>query len=219
MSKFLAASLTIIALAAGAAAQTAPARPGPATSPSPDLSPVLAQIQQVTDSMRLDLARLRIEKWKTDSSYKKQAQANAESLDRNIAQALPALMSQARSSPDSVAAVFKLYRNVSALYEVAAGLTETAGAFGSKEEYQSLATNAANLDSVRRRLADLLETLAASKDAQVARMQNQARQAPAASSSAVKKVVVDDNEPAKKPARKKKPQTPAAKPEQTGDKQ
>jgi hypothetical protein len=188
----------------------APASMQPASAP--EVTASLARLNQVVEQSRVDLARLRVEKWKTDSSIKRQAEANTESVKRNLTAALPAIVQQVRANPGSVAATFKLYRNLNALYDVMSSLTESAGAFGSKEEYQALANDTGNLDNLRRSLADQVEAMASARDTEVAQLQARARQAAAAAAAAPpKKIVIDENEPEKKPVKKstskKKPAT------------
>lgn len=185
--------------------------------PAPDATASLGQLNQVIENARVDLARLRVERWKTDAASKRQAEANAESVQRNLASALPAIVQQVRANPGSVGATFKLYRNLNALYDVMSSLTESAGAFGSKEEYQALANDTSNLDTLRRSLADRVETMATYRDNEVAQLQARARQASSAAAAAPpKKFVVDDNEPVKKstkkPATKKKTTTASEQP-------
>jgi hypothetical protein len=187
-----------------------PTNQQPATIP--DATASLGQLNQIIENARLDLARLRVDKWKTDAASKRQAEANAESVQRNLAAALPAIVQQVRANPGSVGATFKLYRNLNALYDVMSSLTESAGAFGSKEEYQALASDTSDLDTLRRSLADRVETMATFRDNEVAQLQARARPAsPAAAAAPPKKIVVDDNEPVKKstkkPAAKKKTTT------------
>lgn len=220
-------SLLAIAISMGAAAQlssppprspnrtpvaAAPANLQPATAP--DATASLGQLAQVIENTRVDLARLRVDKWKADAASRRQAEANAESVQRNLAAALPATMQQMRANPGSVAATFKLYRNLNALYDVMSSLTESAGAFGSKEEFQALANDTSKLDTLRRSLADRVETMATYRDNEVAQLQARARQASPAAAAAPpkpKKIVVDDNEPVRrstrKPATKKKTTT------------
>ena len=172
----------------------------------PELVTTLPQLQQAVENARVDLAKLRIEKWKADSNYKRQAQSDADSLQRNMTQALPALLEQVRANPASLAAVFKLYRNINALHDVMASLTESAGAFGPKEEYQALSIDTSNLDTLRRNFADKVETMAAAKDVEIARLQTQVRQAQVTGTTTpAKKIIVDDAEPTKPAAKKKKP--------------
>lgn len=184
-----------------------PPAPAPPTSVQlavvPGVASSLPQLNQVVENARSDLAGLRIDKWKTDSNTRRQAQANADSLQRNMTVALPSIVEQVRANPGSVAAAFKLYRNVNALYDVIVTVTETAGAFGSGEEYRALSADTTNLDNLRRSLADKVEAMAASRDTEIAQWQMRARQAAvAAAAASPKKIVVDDTEPAKKSAKK-----------------
>jgi hypothetical protein len=210
-------ALFAMAMTLGAAAQVSAPPPNPSGSPGApayagsaqpsaslsDTSANYGQLNQLVQNSRVDLARLRIEKWKTDSGTKRQAEANSESIQRNLTAALPTVLQQARSNPASVAATFKLYRNLNALYDVMSTLTETAGAFGSKEEYQALANDTANLDTLRRSLADQVERMAVARDNEVAQLQSRARQTAASPAAAApKKIVVDDTEPAKKTTKK-----------------
>ena len=200
--------------------QTAPrsaatAVPSPGQQPAAGTDNFLLQIEQAAGNLRADLARLRIDKWKADSHTKQQAQDNAQSLDRNLQFALPGMIQQVEATPASMAARFKLYRNVNALYDVLSGLTESAGAFGPKEDFAGLQNDAAAFDNLRRRMADQVESLAVQKDEQINRMAAQARTEAAAPPEPPKKIVIDDTAPEKtaaKPKAKKKaspkPQTP-----------
>jgi hypothetical protein len=205
--------LLAISVSVGAAAQSStppprnPSRPSASSAPTamPPTNTVdvanLAKLDQVIESARIDLARLRVDKWKTDAGTKRQAEANADSIQRNMTTALPGIVQQVRANPSSVGATFKLYRNLNALYDVMSSLTESVGAFGSKDDYQALGTDTANLDALRRALADRVETMATARDTELAQLQARARQAATAATPA-KKVVIDDNEPEKKPAKK-----------------
>jgi hypothetical protein len=193
--------------------QTTP-RPATAAVPSPSApaastDSVLLQLEQAAGNLRVDLARLRVDKWKTDSRSKQQAQDNAQSLDRNLQLALPGMIQQVEAAPTSLAARFKLYRNVNALYDVLSGLTESAGAFGPKEDFATLQNDASAFDTLRRQMGDRLESLAAQKDEQISRMAAQAR-AEAAPAEPPKKIVIDDTSPEKKTGAKPKAKKKAA---------
>jgi len=124
-----------------------------------------------------------------------------------LSSALPALMQQVQNNPNSVGAAVKLYRNLNVVYDVLASVTESTGAFGSKEDYQALANDVSNLDTLRRNFADQLEQMASSQDNAYAQLMNQVRmqqQAAAAAATPPRKVIVDENEPVKKSAKKKK---------------
>jgi len=187
-------------------------------SPTPyGTSQSLDQLMQVSQDTVMNLGRVRVDKWKTDDRFKNQAKANSESLQRNLTAAMPTLIQAVRTNPNSIAAAVKLYRNLNAVYDVLESFSESTGAFGSKDDYNALARDTANLDNIRRSLADQLEQMATAHDAQ--RIANevaaQAQQQQAAAAPP-KRVIVDDNAPAKKSTTTKKKTTttkPAANPQ------
>jgi hypothetical protein len=168
------------------------------------LNGLLSQLEATSKTTQADLSKLRIERWKTDGSYKKQLIANVDSIQRNLQGALPEMLAQLRSTPEDLPATFKLYRNLDALYDVLGNIVESAGAFGSKDDFQALSNDLSNFEGTRRALAERIGNLASSKEAEINRLRAdlKAAQAPP---PLPKKTVVDDNEPAKKPAVKKKP--------------
>ena len=170
------------------------------------LNGLLAQLEAASKATQADLTKLRIERWKTDGSSKKQALGNVDSIQRNLQSALPEIMGQLRNAPEDLPATFKLYRNLDALYDVLGSVVESAGAFGSKDDFQALSNDLSNFEGTRKQLAERLQNLAASKEQEIVRLRTDLKTAQAAISAAPpKKIVVDDNEPAKKPAVKKKP--------------
>lgn len=176
---------------------------------------LLAQLEATSKATQSDLSKLRIDRWKTDSSNKKQVLSDSESIQRNLQNALPEMMAELRTSPESLPFTFKLYRNLDALYNVLSGVAESAGAFGSKDDFQSLSNDLNGFESARKQLADRMENLAASKEQEIARLRADLKTAQAKiPATPPKKTVVDDTEPPKKPAAKKKPveKKPAATP-------
>ncbi len=181
-------------LAVGAPAQvSAPAQPA-----GQDVGQALALLEQTSQAALVDLASLRIDKWKSDG--REQGRQYAQSIQQNMVAALPGMIAAVRGGPENLSANFKLYRNLNVLYDVFASLTELAGAFGPKEDYRLLAPHLQNLEAVRRSLADRMEYLAQAKDIELARLRSQSKAQ--AASAPVKRIVVDDNEPPKK---RKKP--------------
>jgi hypothetical protein len=170
------------------------------------LNLLLSQLEQASQATQADLAKLRVEKWKTDSTTKQQSLANVDSIQRNLQNALPEMIGKLRNNPEDLAATFKLYRNLDALYDVFGSLVESAGAFGSKDEFQTLENDLGAMERSRRAFADRMDSLATSKEAELARLRTDLHNAQAAAPTAPpKKVVVDDNEPPKKTTPKKKP--------------
>ena len=211
--------LTVVALVA----QNVPAPPRPAVQPAPpmdvQLSNLLTQLERASLDANGALGRLRIDKWKTSSDQKQQAQSNVQSLQRNLSYAIPELTSKIRQAPHDLNANFKLYRNLNALYDVISNVAESAGAFGPKDQYEMLAQPLSSIDQVRHDLGDRLEQLTANNQAELDRLRTQVQathQAEVAASP--KKIVIDDNTPepkSKKAKSKKSPAKPAAKPSPT----
>ncbi len=174
------------------------------------LNGMLAQLEAASKNTQDDLVKLRIEHWKADGATKKQALTNVDSIQRNLQSALPEIISQLRNAPEDVPASFKLYRNLDALYDVLGSVVEGAGAFGTKDDLQSLSNDLNNFEGTRKQMAERITTLATSKEAEIVRLRTDLKTAQSAvPATPPKKTVVDDTEPAKKPPVKKKP---AAKP-------
>jgi len=182
------------------------------------LNGLLSQLEDASKATQADLAKLRIERWKTDGSTKKQALANVDSIQRNLQGALPEIIGQLRAAPENLSATFKLYRNLDALYDVLGSVVESAGAFGPKDDFQALSNDLNAFESSRRALGERLENLTSAKENEIARLRTDLKAAQAAiPATPPQKTVVDDTQPAKKPAPKKKPvpKKPAIPPPQT----
>lgn len=193
-----------------------PSRPATAPAPAIDmqLSNTLSILERAAQDTNAALARMRVDKWKTDSSTKQQYQDNVRSLQRNLGSALPELTGHVRQAPQDMNANFKLYRNVITVYDVLANVAETAGAFGPRDQYEALAQQVSTMDQVRRELGDRLDQLTSAKESELARLHSQLQAVAQAQAAApVKRIVVDD-QPAAKPKKQKakKPSTAQTQP-------
>lgn len=165
------------------------------------LNSLLSQLETTSKNTQDDLVKLRIERWKTDGSYKKQALGNVDSIQRNLQGALPEIISKLRAAPEDLPITFKLYRNLDALYDVLGSVTEGAGAFGSKDDLQALSNDLTSFENTRRQLAERIDNLSTAKESEIARLRTDLKAAQATlAAEPPKKVVVDDTEPPKKPA-------------------
>jgi len=174
------------------------------------LNGLLAQLEASSKTTQADLGKLRIEHWKTSAASKKETLEKVDSIQRNLQGALPEVIAQLRAAPEDLTTTFKIYRNLDALCDVVGSVAEDTGAFGSKDELQSLTNDLSSFDGTRKQVAQRMETLSAAKEAEIVRLRTDLKTAQAAIPAAPpKKIVVDDTEPPKKPAVKKKP---AAKP-------
>jgi hypothetical protein len=184
------------------------------TSPAPPVAPadalltnLLAQLQATAAKSDSDLGRLRVDKWKTEAASRQQAQATLTSVRRNLDYAIPELLQQLQSQPSSLAANFRLYRNLNALYETFSSLVESAGVFGATDQYSPLAADISQLDQLRHQFAERMDLLAAARDAELLRLRTQSPVT--ATKPAATKIVVDDNQP---PAAAKKKPRPSPQP-------
>jgi hypothetical protein len=232
LNRIVATGLCILIFGAAAVvAQSAPAPPSPSPAPAnqqystqgrqtsiepvsyasvSELNGMLAQLEATSKNTQADLVRLRIERWKTDNAVKRQSLSNVDSIQRNLQDALPEIIAELRAAPENVPATFKLYRNLDALYDVLGSVVESTGAFGSKDDLQSLSNDLNGFEGTRKQMAERIENLSAVKEAEIVRLRTDLKTAQAAiPAPPPKKVIVDDTEPPKKPPAKKKP---AAKP-------
>lgn len=180
------------------------------TSPNP-VTPDLDKLQSVASQANASIVRLHIDKWKANADVKSAAQANADSVQRNLTSALPGMIDAVRWAPDDVNATFKLYRNLNALYEVFGTLTEATRVFGQRSDYEALSQQLQGIGSVRRKLGEALVQSTASAQQQLNQMraqlktqQEQLAAAQADAAEARKQLLAAQNEPPKKPAPKKK---------------
>lgn len=188
-----------------------------AASMDTELNGTLRQIEQSASNLNLDLGELRVQKWKTDSASKRQAESNIDSVQRNLTAALPGFVSAVRNAPRNVAPGFRLYRNLSVLSEVLNSIAESAGAFGPRGEFERLVDDINGLETARTALAKRVESLAEAQAVELARLRSQLQPQAKAQQRPTKKVVVDDNATKKvKSTAQKKPKpahsNPATKP-------
>lgn len=175
------------------------------------LNGLLSQLEDTSKSTQADLGKLHIEHWKTDGNSKKQALSNVDSIQRNLQGALPEIISGLRNAPEDLPSTFKLYRNLDALYDVLGNVVELSGAFGSKDDVQTLSNDLSSFEGTRKQIAARIESLSTAKEAEIVRLRADLKTAQAAiPAEPPKKIVVDDTAPPKKPAVKKKPATKPA---------
>ena len=215
--KFL--SFLLCCATAAALAQTPPpsqqAAEAVPNASARQVNSLLEQVQKTAQDMQADLSALRVERWKTDANTRRSTLGDVDSVERNLRDALPEIVGQVRNAPESMPATFKLYRNLDALYDVFSSIAESAGAFGSKDEYQSLANDLNELEKSRRSFAERVDALANSKEGEITALRGQLHDAQAALAAVPppppKKVVAEDTEPPKPVKKKPKvPKPPAA---------
>src|SRR3954471_3967892 len=151
---------------------------------------LVSQITQASNDTQRDVTQLRIDKWKSDGDAKRRADSRAESISRNLTAALPGMLDALRVAPNSLAANFKLYRNLSALNDPMAALADDASN-GPKEDRNSLTLDLEKFERARLALGERLERLTAGADSDLAKLRAGVKN-PTASGS--KKIIIGDTE-------------------------
>jgi hypothetical protein len=177
---------------------------------------ICAEIQKATQAANADIIKLRIDRWRADSTEKEQLQQVAESLHKNISYAVPDLLSDVRSGHGSVSSAFRLYHDVNVVIEYLNNLTDAAASLGKKEESDPLNSDIAALDKARQHLSTYIEQAAANLESKLRTPPAPTPSPTPAPQATPKKVIIDDDAPKKKttPA-KKKTSPPPAKPSGT----
>jgi hypothetical protein len=196
------------------AARTQPVLAPAPSVPSPALTSALNDLDRVSSATEADIANVGSSDEKTDRSWKNawrfwhpfgsshspHDEKAAASLQRNLHDAMPGLIQNARSSR-SFAATFKLYNNLSVVCELLDTLVSSSRSQGGKGDI-ALANDSAAMGRIRQDLATYVEQTAASLDA---KSQYTVTTSTPANGKAPKRIVVDDTVPEKKSAVKKTP--------------
>jgi hypothetical protein len=165
-------SIFILALAAPLGAQTAQpvgspqpsaassAPAAPATLPSAILRPAMQSLQQA-------LALAHPEKWKAPSAITAESATDIGSIQRDLEQTLPPLVTSSDASPNSVSQLLPAYRNVEALYDVVVRVTQTSVLAAPPQQSTAFQQATLSLQQARREFGDLLTADAQSQDRRV----------------------------------------------------
>lgn len=200
-----------------------------------DLNTTLIDLDRVSQATQSDIANMHVEKWKAgwksgflkDGAHKDQAQQAANSLQRNLANALPGLIHEVQSSRGGLSATFKLYDDVSLVCEAVDSLISASEIEGKKAEAATLTDDYSAMARIRRSLSNYIQQSSAAMESRgvktyaavaapapqktvVAAAPQRVAAAPAAPQivmdQGVKKIIVDDTVPEKAvaaPAKKK----------------
>jgi hypothetical protein len=210
LAKIPVCTLALFTACWGASGQ-ATATPAPATPTGftmENLRPALADVQTA-------VANLNIARWKTSPATRAAAQQDVASIQRDLTDTVPGLITQAEAPPANGQAAllpsFALFRNLDALYDVLLRVTENASFAGSGADATNLENARAGLEDGRAKLGTWLLQSIGAQDAQVAHLLA-APPPPPAAPPAPAKVIIDDGPtapPANPRTRKKKSTAPA----------
>lgn len=100
-------------------------QPTPAAAPQPTI-PSSSIVQPAMTEVERSISALNISRWKAPGQVKSAAQQDTGSIQRDLSDTLPGLLSKADAAPTTVPPAFVVYRNIDALYDVLLRVSETA---------------------------------------------------------------------------------------------
>jgi len=185
-------------------------QPAPAAIITSPIDSTLADLERISAATDNDIGNLKADKkgfnWKTswmfwhkDAPHSPEAEHIAASLQRNLHDAMPGLIHDARNSPGNFTATFRLYNNLSVVCESLDSLIETTKAGGKKEGDGSLVADSAAMGRIRQDVATYVEQMASALDkGRVPLGWSRSVPTTTANNGKVKKIVIDDNVPERK---------------------
>lgn len=188
----------------GSAAQTAQA---PA-KPSDIMQPALNSVSHA-------MAGLNISRWKAPGEVRSATQDNTTSIQHDLSSILPGLLAAADAAPAQVSAVFPVYRNIDALYDVLLRVSQTAELAAPQNETNSVADALHALESARSELGNTIVNISKTAEEEAIKLRAAVQQAATVQTAAPAKTTVVNDGPAKPASttkKKKKPITPPAAP-------
>jgi len=187
------------------------ANPQPASvAAHPDIAPIRSSaiLQPALADAQSAISALNISRWKAPGEVKGEAQQNAASIQRDLSDTLPGLLTRADAEPNAVPPAFAVYRNLDALYDVMLRVYGTASIAAPQNEADSLLSALRRLESARAQLGDAILSSSQADEAQMVKLQAALKTATAAPPpSAPEKTSVIDDGPTPASSSKKKRKT------------
>jgi hypothetical protein len=115
-------------------------------------------------SLQQALAIAHPEKWKAPAPITAESVSDIGSIQRDLNQTLPPLVTSADGSPSSVPQLLPTYRNVEALYDVLVRVTQTSVLAAPTQQSTAFQQATLSLQQARRDLGDLIDSAAQSQD-------------------------------------------------------
>lgn len=155
------AMLSWAGLGISSLAQSPRAR-APGSQAAPDLSQAVGELSQALAQPR---------RWRLAGRQRREMTQAVPALERNLAQAAPALLREYEKQPDNVAAAFRLYRDLQAVAQVADRVAGLAEHNSSQASARRLLQADRDLRAGLSGLGDMIERLALRQQAEITRLQ------------------------------------------------
>lgn len=172
----------------------------------------LQQVSVTVDRLNRTLGAINVPKWKAPGDVRQTAEADVDSMQRDLSGTLPSLVSAAQADTSKMSPAFAVYRNVDALYDVLLRVSETAQLAGSNDA-RVLEEQRSDLESARTQLGAALVQATQAQDSEVVLLHTAAAAAAPAPAPATK-TVVDDGPPTKPKTTRRTHKTAPAPPPQ-----
>jgi hypothetical protein len=147
-------------------ASQAPAKAAPVPAVAPAPPPPSALLRPSLDAVQQTVAGLKLEKWKR-GTVREEADANVGTIERDLADTLPALLREADAAPGTLSKMLPVSRNVDALYDVLLRIAEAARVSAPAAQITDLEQALVGLGKARTALDDRLQEAAAAQDKQI----------------------------------------------------
>lgn len=194
------------ALAAVPSSSSAQAPPASESTAAPRVT-VSSIVQPALIDVQRSVSALNIPRWKAPGEVRGAAQQNTASIQRDLTDTLPPLLTRADAAPGAVPPSFSVYRNIDALYDVLLRVYETASLAAPQNEADGLGSALERLEGARRQLGETILSDSKEHEAQIVQLQTALKAASEAHTPAppAKTAVIDDGPAAAAPKKKKKP--------------
>lgn len=206
-------ALSFIPFSAPLLAQSAPVSQPAVAAPTVSSMTVSSMTRPALDQVQQTVADVSLSKWKAKDDVREATFENISSIQRDIVNTLPGLLSQADANPAAIQPTFALYRNLDALYDVLLRVSNTASMVGTAADVSALSNALTSLESARKSLGDRILDLSQQQQAAIVKLQAAIKTAPvAAAPTATSHGVVVDDGPQSALRRKKKHAAAKSKP-------
>src|SRR5579862_4628163 len=166
-----------------AACRPLSAQPATAASAPPAI-PSSAIVQPVLTEVQRTISALNVPRWKAPAPVRSAAQQDTASIQRDLTDTLPGLLTKADTAATSVPPAFAVYRNIDALYDVLLRVSETASLAAPQTESDMLFAALSKLEGARSQLGDAILNASQQREDQVVKLEAAVRAAAAAPAQA-----------------------------------
>ena len=200
------ALLLVCLLCAAASSRSIPAQTdAPPAAPSTSDAPAETQkpssiIAPAVDHLSQVVSQVQLDRWKASS--RDETDSNLRSVERNVSDTLPQLVTAADAQPALISTSLPLLRNLNALCAVMIRVSVTARANAPTPQAESIAGALTALQSARNSLADQVQTLAVAQEKQIASLNSTV--ATLSAKASTPPLPSQPPPPSSKPTRKKK---------------